>query len=53
MKLHKALKQIVQIDEQDLLKDVRLVNILDDLNAFQDIPSSKYILIRIYKYGNL
>lgn len=44
MELHKALRNIIQTDGADIVKNDRLVNILDDFNAYQDIPASKYIL---------
>lgn len=44
MELHKALQHIIQTEGQDIIKEIRLVNILDDFNAYQDIPASKYIL---------
>lgn len=51
MELHKALRNIIQTDGQDVLKELRLVNILDDFNAYQDIPASKYILRAIIADG--
>lgn len=51
MELHNALRNIVQTDGKEILKDVRLVNILDDFNAYQDIPASKYILRAIIADG--
>lgn len=44
MELHKALQYIIQTEGRDIIKEIRLVNILDDFNAYQDIPASKYIL---------
>lgn len=51
MELHKALRNIIQTDGPEILKEVRLVNILDDFNAYQDIPASKYILRSIIAEG--
>lgn len=51
MELHKALRNIIQTNSTDILKDVRLINILDDINAYQDIPASKYILRAIIVDG--
>ena len=51
MELHKALRNIIQTDGPEILKEVRLVNILDDFNAYQDIPASKYILRAIIADG--
>lgn len=43
MELHKTLRNIVLIDGQGFLKEVRPVNILDDFNACQDKLASEYI----------
>lgn len=51
MELHKALQHIIQTEGQDILKETRFVNILDDFNAYQDIPASKYILRAIIAEG--
>jgi len=51
MELHKALRHIIQTEGQDIIKEQRLVNILDDFNAYQDIPASKYILRAIIADG--
>lgn len=51
MELHKALRHIVLTEGQDILKEIRLINILDDFNAYQDIPASKYILRAIIADG--
>lgn len=51
MELHKALQHIIQTEGQDIIKEIRLVNILDDFNAYQDIPASKYILRAIISEG--
>lgn len=51
MELHKALRNIIQTDGPDILNDVRLINVLDDFQAYQDIPASKYILRAIISDG--
>lgn len=51
MELHKALRNIIQTDGPEILKEVRLVNILDDFQAYQNIPASKYILRAIIADG--
>lgn len=62
MELHQALKHIIRCEGQDIVTDLRLINILNDLNAYQDIQGSKYILraiiddgfaSRFYQIGNL
>lgn len=35
MELHKALRHIIQTEGQDILKEIRLVNILDDFKALR------------------
>lgn len=44
MELHKAIKTIIDTDGVDSLNDTRIVNILDDLRAFESLPASKNIL---------
>lgn len=51
MELHKALRNIITTEGQEILNDLRLVNILDDFNAYQDIPASKYIIRAIIADG--
>ena len=51
MELHKALRNIINTEGQEILNDLRLVNILDDFNAYQGIPASKYILRAIISDG--
>lgn len=51
MELHKALRNIIKTDGLEIMRDIRLVNILDDFNAYQDIPASKYILRAIISDG--
>lgn len=51
MELHKALRSIIKTDGPEILRNIRLVNILDDFNAYNDIPASKYILRAIISDG--
>ena len=51
MEFHKALRNIIKTDGPEILRDIRLVNILDDFNAYNDIPASKYILRAIISDG--
>ena len=51
MELHKAIRNIVETDGQEIVKDVRLVNILSDFRAFDAIPASKYILRAVIADG--
>lgn len=51
MELHQAFKHIIRSEGQDILTELRLVNILTDLNAYQDIQGSKYIIRAIIEDG--
>lgn len=51
MDLHLALKNIIQTEGKDIIKDTKIIHLLNDLNAFQNIPASKYILRAIIKDG--
>ena len=51
MELHKALRNIIQTEGCEIIKDLRIINILDDFNAYKDIPASKYILRAIITEG--
>lgn len=51
MDLHQALKHIIRSEGPDIVTDLRLVNILNDLNAYQDVQGSKYILRAIISDG--
>ncbi len=44
MELHLALKQIINIEGTSVLNEQRLINILSDLQAYETIPASKYII---------
>lgn len=51
MELHQALKQVIRCEGQSIITDLRLINILNDLNAYQYIQGSKYILRAIIDDG--
>ena len=51
MELHQALKQIINTDGQDILTQLRVVNILSDLQAYQKIPAAKYIIASMINDG--
>lgn len=51
MELHQALKHIIRCEGQDIVDDLRLINILNDLNAYHNIQGSKYILRAIIDDG--
>lgn len=51
MELHKALRHVIKAEGQDIIKELRLVNILDDFNAYTDLPAAKYILRAIISDG--
>ena len=44
MELYNALKKVVELQSEEILKDVKLINILSDFRAYDDMPSSKYLL---------
>lgn len=44
MELYNALKKVVDLQTEDILKDIKLINILSDFRAYDDMPSSKYLL---------
>ena len=44
MELYNALKKVVELQTEDILKDVKLINILGDFKAYDDMPSAKYLL---------
>lgn len=44
MELHLALKKVVALNGASILKERRLVNILADFNAYNDVPSAKFII---------
>lgn len=51
MDLHKALKNVIETDGVEVVKDIRLVNILSDFRAFDTMPASKYILRAVIADG--
>lgn len=51
MELHKALQHIIQTDGVEMLSNLKIINILDDFNAYDDIAASKYILRSIIVDG--
>lgn len=51
MELHLALKNIVNLSGTSILKEQRLVNILADFNAYDDVPSAKFIIKTIIDEG--
>lgn len=51
MELHQALRHIIQTEGVDILTELRLINILVDLNAFGSIQGSKYIMRAIIADG--
>lgn len=51
MELHKAIKQLIESYGVDILNDNRLLNILGDYKAFEEVPASKYILRDIVAEG--
>lgn len=51
MPLHKALRNVILTEGKDIVKELRLVNILDDFHAYESISASKYILRAIIADG--
>lgn len=51
MPLHQTLRNVILTEGQDIVKELRLVNILDDFHAYESIPASKYILRAIIADG--
>lgn len=51
MELHKALKHIIKAEGKGIVTETRLVNILNDMNAYQEMPAFKYILRAIIADG--
>lgn len=44
MELYNALKKVVELQTEDILKDIKLINILSDFKAYDEYPSAKYLL---------
>lgn len=51
MELHIALKHIIETEGLDIIKEAKLINILDDFRAYENIPTAKYILRAIIADG--
>lgn len=51
MELHQAFKYIIRSEGSAILNELRLVNILNDLNAYQDIQGAKYMVRAIIEDG--
>lgn len=51
MPLYMALRNVIQTDGEDIIKDVKLINILDDFHAYNEFPVAKYILRSIIADG--
>lgn len=44
MELYTVLRNLISVDGQDIIKDVRVINILNDYNVFQNNAGIKYML---------
>ena len=44
LKLHEAIKRIIDCDGTDALLDVTIVNLLSDFQAYKDEPAAKFVL---------
>lgn len=51
MKLYEAVKQAIEVNGTDIVKDIRMVNMLSDLHAYDDIPSAKFVLRTVITEG--
>jgi hypothetical protein len=51
MELYKALKTVVDLQGKDILEDTRLINILSDFKAYEDIQASKIVLKNMQNEG--
>lgn len=51
MELHKALRYIINNYRENILCEIRLVNILSDFNAFENIQGAKYIMRALIDEG--
>ena len=49
MKLQEAIKSIIELKSTSILNNVLVLNILSDYNAFEEIPSSKNVLKKIFQ----
>lgn len=51
MELHNALRHIIKTDGERIICELRVVNILSDLNAYGDIQGAKYIMRALVDEG--
>lgn len=51
MKLHEAIKQLVTQFGESVVTEVRLANLLADLNGYQDYPAMQTVLKEVLKAG--
>lgn len=51
MKIHEAIKKLVAQFGENIVTEVRLANLLADLNGYQDYPAMKMVLKDILKAG--
>ena len=51
MELYNALKNIVSLQSADILKDIRLVNILSDFKAYEEFVASKFVIKSLINEG--
>lgn len=51
MTLHEAIKELVAQFGENIVTEVRLTNLLADLNGYQDYPAMKMVLKDILKAG--
>ena len=51
MELYNAIKTVIDLQGKDILKDIRLLNILSDFNAYEDMPASKYLIKNMVNKG--
>lgn len=53
LELQKRLRTIIQAEGEAVITSPRIVNILDDLKAFSDMPAAKYILKALISDGTI
>ena len=53
MELYKALKTVIDLQGEDILKDQRLINILSDFKAYEEYPAAKFLLKSMLNEGLL
>ncbi len=49
--LNDAVKKVCEINSLDVIKDIRFVNIIDDIYDFNEIPGAKSIMRELWKDG--